>query len=400
MSSLIPNYFSKKTCFEDLPDEILLLICRYLSPVNVLDGLLNLNNRLNQTITLYREKIFLSHLSYKDFYHLIDNHLPFLASHVYYLYINNSSMLNVGKIFEKKFNKIDQQFPLLNELIFHQIDIETLENLSWRFNTMNCLRQLNIDIAEDRLSSMPIQFDEFLCGKLFSRSNSFQSLKLNFNKYQFNLHSITQKSTNIRYLTISVKCLNDLFILFNYFPNLEHLNITIGCSLLNETISDTYSYEHLWWKVPYLTKFNLIIKEKELISHDNVISNEIIIKIIQNLYSLLYFQFEFDIKFSSALQLTTTKEVYINKYFPYVDGSLWQEALERNDNRNIRFELFIELDGIVTNHLKRTMDSDVVLVDRNNGKSITKFKCDGTAIVSLSERERIFLLLPSFSNVL
>jgi len=368
MSSLNLNLIPKQTCFEDFPDEILLLICRYLSPVNVLDSLLNLNDRLNQTISSYREKIYLSHLSYKDFYHLINNHLPYLARNVYYLYINNSSMLNVGKIFEEKFSKIDQEFPLLNELCFQQIDIETLENLSWRFNTMNCLRQLNIDIADDRLSSMPLQFDEFLCGKLFSRSNSFESLKLNLNKYQFNLHSITQKCTNIRYLTISVKHLDDLFILFNHFPNIEQLNITIGCSLSYEKMNDIYPYEHLWWKVPYLTKFNLNIVENELISHDNVISNEIIIKILKNLYSLSHFKFILDIKFNSALQLTTTKEVYINKYFPYIDGSLWQHALERNDNHNINFEFYIELGGVETNPLKIMIHSNGFSVDKHDGK--------------------------------
>jgi hypothetical protein len=391
MSSLIP-----KTCFEDLPDEILLLTCRYLSPVHVLDSLLNLNNRLNQTITLYREKIFLSHLSYKDFYHLIDDHLPYLAANVNYLYINNCSMVNVGKIFEERFSKIDQEFPSLTELIFHQIDIETLENLSWRFNTMKCLRKLNIDIADNRLLSMPIQFDEFLCGKLFSRSNLFESLKLNLNKYQFNLHSITQQCTNIRYLTISVKRLNDLLIIFNYFPHIEQLNITIGCSLPYEKINDTYPYEYLWWKVPDLTKLDLKIQEKDLTSHDNVLSNEIILKIIQNLYSLLYFKFIFDIKFSSALQLTTTKEVYINKYFPYIDGSLWQHALERNDNRNIRFELYVELDGLATNQLKRMMDPDAFLVDKNDGR-FNRFQFSK---VHRRENLKLFYLDIDFKSIL
>ncbi|CAF0864912.1 unnamed protein product [Rotaria sordida] len=364
MSSIIHKHVSKQTCFEDLPDEIILVICRYLSQVNILDSLLNLNNRLNKTISSYREQIFLSHLSYQDFYHLINKHLPYLAENVYYLCINNCSMLNTGKVFEEKFNKIDQQFPLLRELIFYQIDIETLENLSWRFNTMFCLRQLTIDIAEDRLSSMPVQFDEFLCGKLFSPSNSFQNLKLNFNKYSFNLRSITCKCMNIRQLTISVKCLNDLLIVFNTFPNIEKLNITIGCSSAYDINNDIYPYEHLWWKVHYLTHFDLTIKEKELTSHDNIISNNIIMKIIENIYSLLHFKFILNIGFHAALQLLTTKDIYINKYFPYTNGSLWEQALKRNDNRSIHFELHIELDGITGDRLKRKMEFDVNNVDK------------------------------------
>lgn len=362
------NYNQYKTCFEDLPDEILLIICRYLSQVDILDSLLNLNQRLNRTITNYREKIFLSHLSYNDFYHLINDHLPNLAFNVNYLYINNCSMLNVGKIFEEKFSKIDQEFPQLTELIFHQIDIETLENLSWRFNTMKCLYELIIDIAEERLLSMPILFDEFLCGKLFSQSNTFQSLKLNLNKYQFNLQSITRPCKNIRHLTISVKHLNDLLVLFNNLPNIEQLNITIGCSISYEKITDIYPYEQLWWKIPYLTKFYLSIEEKDLISHDNVLSNEIILKIVQNIYSLLDFKFNMNINFNQALQLTTTKDVYINKYFPYVDGTLWQNVLQRNDNRNIPFELNIELDGPTNTNLIKFINQDVILPVRNDGK--------------------------------
>ncbi|CAF3133791.1 unnamed protein product [Rotaria sp. Silwood2] len=365
MSSTIHKDVSKQTCFEDLPDEILLFMCRYLSQVNILDSLLNLNNRINKTISSYREKIFLSHLSYKDFYHLINKHLPYLSANVYYLYINNCSMLNAGKLFEEKFNKIDQQFPLLRELIFHQIDIETLENLSWRFNTMYFLRQLIIDIAEDRLSSMPVQFDEFICGKLFSPSNSFQNLKLNLNRYEFNLRSVTYKCKNIRQLTLSVKCLNDLLVVFNHFPNIEKLNITIGCSSLYDINNDIYPYEHLWWKVPCLTHLNLTIKGKDLTSNDNVISHNIIMKIIENLYSLIHFKFILDIGFHSTLQLLTTKDIYINKYFPYANGSLWQQALERNDNRTIHFELNIELDGITSDRFKRKVEFDAYTVEKN-----------------------------------
>lgn len=368
MTSTINQCSSKKTCFEDLPDEILLYMCRYLSQVNILDSLLNLNTRINKSITSYRERICISHLSHKDFQHLINDHLPYLSPNVYYLYLNNSSMLNAGKQFEEKFNKIDQQFPVLRDLIFHQIDIETLENLSWRFNTMSCLDKLYINIAEDRLLSMPVQFDEFICGKLFSESNSFRILKLNLNKYRFSLHSIRTPCINIRQLTISVKRLNDLLIVFNNFPNIEKLNITIGCSSAYDIMDDQFPYEHLWWKVPYLTHFNLTIEEEELISHDYVISNIITMKIIENLYSLLHFKFMLNIRFNVTLQSSTTKDIYANKYFPYANGTLWQQALMRNDKRTIHFELHIELDGITVDRVKRKIESEINVIERYDGK--------------------------------
>lgn len=354
--------------FEDFPDEIFLLICRYLSQLNILDSFSNLNKRFNQTITFYRENIFLSHLTHGELEHFLEHHLCTLASNVSSMYINNSSMVNLGKIFENKFDKIDQQFPRLTRLDFHQIDIETLENLSWRFNTMTSLRQLNIDITKDRLSSMPIQFDEFLCGKLFSPSNQFECLTLNLHEYQFNLHSFTQICEHLRCLTISVRHLNDLLVVFDHLPNLEQLNITIGCSSSVNMNNQTYPYDHLWWKMSSLTRFSLTLEEKNLTSHDHVLSHEILFKIIENLYFLSDLTFELDIKLTSVLQLTTTKEMYMEKYLPFVNGTLWEQALKRNDHRMIHFQLYFQLDTIADNQSKRMKHSDEILYDRTDRK--------------------------------
>ncbi|UJR34063.1 hypothetical protein I4U23_021474 [Adineta vaga] len=366
MALIFSATHSYSTCFEDLPNEILLSIYRYLSPINVLDSLLNLNKRINQTIISYREKIYFSHLSLNECFHLLNNHLPNLASNVSSLYIDTRSMLNIGRIFEEKFYKIDQQFPLLRHLIFRQIDIETLENLSWRFNTMLYLHELDIDIDEDRATLLPSQFNEFLCGKLFSISNTFQILKLNFTNYYFNLQSIKTKCLNLRQLTISIKTFDDLLIIFEYLSNLERLNVTISCDIVYNEVNNTYSFEQLWWKVPYLTHFSLNIEQNGLFSHDYVIPHEIILKIIANIYSLVFCQFHLDLQFRSSLSLTTTREVYINKYFPYVDGSLWQQALQRHDNHLIHFELHVELDGIGSRRYRNIHERDLVFVQQNN----------------------------------
>lgn len=359
---------TSKTSFEDLPDEIFLLICRYLSQLNILDSFTHLNKRFNQSITFFRENIFLSHLTHGELEHFLEHHLSTLASNVTSLFINNSSMINLGRLFEKKFDKIDQQFPRLTRLDFHQIDLETLENLSWRFNTMIYLRQLNIDMTKDRLSSMPIQFDEFLCGKLFSPSNQFECLTLNLHEYQFNLHSFTLICEHLRCLTISVKHLNDLLVVFDHLPNLEQLTMTIGCSSPVTNHHQTYPFDHLWWKVSALTRFSLTIEEKNLTSHDHVLSHEILFKIIENLYFLSDLKIELDIKLTSVLQLTTTKEVYIDKYLPFVNGTLWEQALKRNDHRMIYFQLYFQLDTIADNPSKRLKHSDEIFYDRTDRK--------------------------------
>lgn len=356
--------------FEDLPDEIILSVCRYLSQVNILDSFLNLNIRLNRTISSYREQIYLSHLTKHEFNRILHYYLPFLSLNVHYLYINTCSMINVGKFFENSFSKIDLQFPLLKELVLYQIDIETLENLSWRFNTMKNLYRLDIDISNECLSSQPSQFDEFLCGKLFSSANSFEILRLNFTKYYFNVETIKQKCTNLRQLTISILRIKDLFLLFDCLPNLERFDLTLACSSANNTniTPQTFPFEHLWWKVPRLTQFSLTITDRSLAKHDNIPTNEFILNLIQNLYSLEYFRFIFHIQFHSSLQLTTNRDVYVNTYLPFLDGTLWERALQRSDQRNIQFEMYVELDGVLTNYFKETTHSNQNFVNKYEGE--------------------------------
>lgn len=330
---------------EALPDELLLCVCRYLSPLEIFDSFLNLNHRLNKTITFYRENIFLAHLSRTDLPKLLERYLTYLSPHVRCLHVDHRSMLDVGRVFESRFNQIDQQFPRLEKLIFHSIDIETLENLSWRFGTMHNLRQLEINMAHNRLLPIPGQFDQFLCGKLFTDSNSFTSLSVNLDRYSFSLASVHHRSENLRSLTLSIKHLDDLLVLFDHLPNIEQLKITLGDSRPYETDPIEYPFDQLWWKVPHLTNFELKIEHRELTAQNFVLPSRVLFQIVNNLYSLVQVKFHMNIRFSSALQHTTSKELFIETYFPFANGFLWQQALERNDKRTIHFHLYLELDA-------------------------------------------------------
>ena len=330
---------------EDLPDELLLCVCRYLSPLEIFSSFLSLNYRLNRTITFYRENIFLAHLSRTDFHELLDRYLTYLSPHVRCLHVDHRSMVNMGRDFESKFNRIDQQFPRLEKLIFHSIDIETLENLAWRFGSMSNLRELEINTADNRLVPTPGQFDQFLGGKLFASSNSFASLNVNLNQYSFSLAFLSHRCENLRSLSITLRHLEDLLILFEELPNIEQLTITLGGSRSYETESIEYSFDQLWWKVPHLVMFQLNIEQRELTSQSNILPSRLLFQIVKNLYSLVQMKFRMNVQFSSALQHSTSKELYIETYFPYANGFLWQQALERNDNRTIHFHLQLELDA-------------------------------------------------------
>ncbi|CAF3531378.1 unnamed protein product [Rotaria socialis] len=65
----------------DLPDEVLLMICRYLQPVDVLRAFFkSTSDRLHRLILGYRTNLVLSTLSYAEFRFVVDELLPYLET--------------------------------------------------------------------------------------------------------------------------------------------------------------------------------------------------------------------------------------------------------------------------------------------------------------------------------
>ena len=64
--SLTDDQSERVTRFEDLPDELMLAICRYLSPPHVLNAFLDCNSRMFRCIFDYHTHINLTNWSYTD----------------------------------------------------------------------------------------------------------------------------------------------------------------------------------------------------------------------------------------------------------------------------------------------------------------------------------------------
>jgi hypothetical protein len=64
--SLADHQSKRMTRFDDLPDELLLVICRYLSPAHVLNAFLDYDSRTFRCIFDYRTNINLTKWSYTD----------------------------------------------------------------------------------------------------------------------------------------------------------------------------------------------------------------------------------------------------------------------------------------------------------------------------------------------
>ncbi|CAF3628843.1 unnamed protein product, partial [Rotaria sp. Silwood2] len=93
-----------KSKFEDLPDELLLLICRYLNIIEILNGFSCLNNRLSKTINEFSVKIDLNIIPSKLINRFQNEILPNISSNVRSL------------IFNDNFERFSIKFEMFNNL--------------------------------------------------------------------------------------------------------------------------------------------------------------------------------------------------------------------------------------------------------------------------------------------
>ena len=79
-------YLSK---FEQLPDEIILEICLYLRPIEILDGFGQLNQRLDRSISQYRRHLDIHHLSLNEYRRWYSHLLPNTAKDIISIVLSN-----------------------------------------------------------------------------------------------------------------------------------------------------------------------------------------------------------------------------------------------------------------------------------------------------------------------
>ena len=111
-------YFSN---FEQLPDEIILEICRYLSPFDVIDGLGQLNWRLDRTISHFRRHLDIHHLTLNQYRRWYSHLFSYTATDVIRLVLSNWN--SPGQI--RLFNQSIQHCTSLHHL-FPQIQTTSI----------------------------------------------------------------------------------------------------------------------------------------------------------------------------------------------------------------------------------------------------------------------------------
>ena len=123
------------------PDEIILEICRYLHPIEVLLSFGGLNCRLNRTISDFIEHVHLtSVISYQNYLHLLRTILPTFWSSIQSLTIDNCQVPHLARLFLD--NTEDVLPPNLKKLSLIRLSINEIYSFVNRLMNNSIVEEL------------------------------------------------------------------------------------------------------------------------------------------------------------------------------------------------------------------------------------------------------------------
>lgn len=213
--------------FEKLPDEIILEICRYLTPFDILNGFGQLNSRLNQTIDQFRRNVDTHHLTLNQYERWYKHLLPDTVGYIKYLVLSNWN--SPGQI--RRFNESTKIYKSLYELFpnikklrlidFSNEDIDILPKLAK-------IDKILIDI--DGLKPLFQTTKHLLDRYLFCSHFSFKEIRLWMGEGGIRLQHYKKLPVNLclERLTIVISSINDLILLFKHAPNLIKIYVEIS----------------------------------------------------------------------------------------------------------------------------------------------------------------------------
>ena len=226
-SMILP--YSTISTLEKLPDELLLLICRYLSSPDILFSFYGLNSRLSRTISGYCQHVVLAQVPFKQFNYICESILSNIGSHICSLVVSNQWIENLSKTFLDYFSgRMYLIFPSLKHLTLFVVKVQQL------LNFIDCLRNLT------SLSEVTIhrQFNGYhdqndlqnlLYRILLANNHRLKSIK--FDTYSESFPVLRGKThiifSNIEKLNINLQTTDDLHRLLTALPNLCHLTTKI-----------------------------------------------------------------------------------------------------------------------------------------------------------------------------
>ena len=206
LTDVIESKKKKMNQFEDLPDEIILLICRYLDQFDILNSFTRLNLRLSQTINEFTQRIDLNLIPLKFVDYFQNEIFPSIDFNVRSLILNDDF----------------QRFP---------IDISQFVNLESIHFRNNFSLDYLIDLKVIEINCVPPDIQNDLFQRFFYSNEHLKLTKLSLISYHgFTLTNcqLNNNLNRIEYLTINLKNNVDLFCLLSLVSSsIKHLDIQI-----------------------------------------------------------------------------------------------------------------------------------------------------------------------------
>jgi len=222
--------------FEDLPDELLLIICSYLSPYHILKAFNDLNTRLNCTINQYRQNIDLRNLNLRQFYFFCKMIRFSFGTKVHSIILSNSApSVRQLNLFRKQIESFGDILINLKRLILIDHYDDELDLYLPFISLLKNLKELKINFLKNKNETILLNFISQILTDNFI---SFDHLPKRRKRDLLTLEKLSLIGTGylkitsifnqtITHLTIEIENTDDLFEIFSGFHSLKYLNVNM-----------------------------------------------------------------------------------------------------------------------------------------------------------------------------
>lgn len=218
------------TILEDFPDELLLLMCRYLSSTEVLFSFYGLNSRLTRMISEHFGHVVMAQIPYKRFQTICSAILPDIGSIITSMVLSNKWKGVLSKMFIGYFgDRMSSIFPNLERLILISFNDRSLTSFLDTLQNLSKLHEIHIHHMY-QITDETMQKEKFFDRILTTNNHRFDSIFFDDDSMIFSFPDgmINAIYSNIRRLSIDLKTINDLHRIFNLLPELISINAAIN----------------------------------------------------------------------------------------------------------------------------------------------------------------------------
>lgn len=163
--------------FEHFPDELLLQICRYLYPSDILLAFCGLNARLNRTINDFIRHVHLSSvISCNSYLYLLRISLPSIWSSIESLTIRNYPIPCLTNVF---LQTIEHDLPTnLKRLSLFHVNLHDIYQFVSRLTSKYPVEELIIDCSDPEFAKQQVLYGYKVAQMLFFQHPTLKSIEL------------------------------------------------------------------------------------------------------------------------------------------------------------------------------------------------------------------------------